>query len=475
MEGPTPEERFELGPGLGAVEIEPGGLRHPRSMLLGRLAGRSFTPWWQITDLAIGGLGLRVATRRGIFLLRRNRFRDPAAPEALARVILGRIEATPGGETQLARIRALGERARAARRPWLVRVAAGLCVAAFGFQLLFSPHAELAGVFSTSLVGAGELWRLVTANVLHGGPFHLAVNVGCLLLIGGLAERCLGASTTGVVMGLAAAGAMLGSWLADYEWALGASGVVAGLVGALVGLELRHPEQVPAVWRLPRRIFVGVLVLESVSMGSIPGIAHAAHAGGFAAGLAAAAWLGAPGARDDGAAPAAGGRLARLRLANVALVAVGVLGVARGALLAVSPDPAVIERRASVLLELEDISPWILNNEAWLIATSERPGLRQLDAALALAERAVADTGREDPNVLDTLAEVHFAAGRSEQAVATIDEAIALAPAEPYFREQRRRYTGEREAGDRPAPPSPFGAPPPGSPSLEPEPPGIPI
>jgi hypothetical protein len=47
--------------------------------------------------------------------------------------------------------------------------------------------------------------------------------------------------------------------------------------------------------------------------------------------------------------------------------------------------------------------------------------------------------------MLDTLAEVYFVAGRVEDAVATIDEAIALAPHVRYFHEQRQRFTGERD------------------------------
>jgi hypothetical protein len=76
--------------------------------------------------------------------------------------------------------------------------------------------------------------------------------------------------------------------------------------------------------------------------------------------------------------------------------------------------------------------------------------------ALQLAERAVEQTGRGDPNILDTLAEAYFVAGHRESAIATIDEAIFLAPGIEYFREQRRRFTGERESEDRPEPPGEF-------------------
>jgi hypothetical protein len=58
--------------------------------------------------------------------------------------------------------------------------------------------------------------------------------------------------------------------------------------------------------------------------------------------------------------------------------------------------------------------------------------------------------------------------------VEAIDEAIGLEPGEAYFREQRRRFTGERDFDDRPEPPGfPFGLPP-GDP-FESVPPGVPI
>jgi hypothetical protein len=88
-----------------------------------------------------------------------------------------------------------------------------------------------------------------------------------------------------------------------------------------------------------------------------------------------------------------------------------------------------------------------------MIAISDEPGEALLDVALRLAERAVTETGRADPNLLDTLAEVLFVSGNATGAVSTIDEAIVLAPGEDYFREQRRRFSGDREAGDRPEPP----------------------
>ena len=39
---------------------------------------------------------------------------------------------------------------------------------------------------------SGEYWRLFTAGFLHGGIFHIAVNMWCLWSLGRLSERLFG-------------------------------------------------------------------------------------------------------------------------------------------------------------------------------------------------------------------------------------------------------------------------------------------
>ena len=64
----------------------------------------------------------------------------------------------------------------------------------------------------------------------------------------------------------------------------------------------------------------------------------------------------------------------------------------------------------------------------------------------------------QQPHILDTLAEVHFQLGHRAEAVAAIDEAIPRDPGEDYYREQRRRFLGERDPEDRPGVRSAAGA-----------------
>ena len=79
---------------------------------------------------------------------------------------------------------------------------------------------------------------------------------------------------------------------------------------------------------------------------------------------------------------------------------------------------------------------------AWILATSDRPGIRAPEEAVHLA-LAVADlTHRQNPTVLETLAVAYLSAGRSPEAIAAAQAAILLASesgAEALARDIRRR------------------------------------
>jgi hypothetical protein len=120
------------------------------------------------------------------------------------------------------------------------------------------------------------------------------------------------------------------------------------------------------------------------------------------------------------------------------------------------------------LEHVRGISAMELNNCAWNVAIADVASDDELSSALTLAERAVEETGRKEATILDTLAELQFRMGDANAAIATIEEAMALQPREPYYSEQRRRFRGERK--DRPPDPNSF---PPFFQHDEPEDPGI--
>ena len=67
------------------------------------------------------------------------------------------------------------------------------------------------------------------------------------------------------------------------------------------------------------------------------------------------------------------------------------------------------------------------NNLAWLRATAANSQLRDGTMAVRLAQHAAELTGRRHPKYLDTLAAAYAEAGRWPEAVATAEEAVALA------------------------------------------------
>jgi hypothetical protein len=191
-----------------------------------------------------------------------------------------------------------------------------------------------------------------------------------------------------------------------------------------------------------------VILLQGLLDRLVPIVAAEAHLGGFAAGFTAVAFL----MRAHRVHEAAGPRL-RAASAAVALATLAAVGAAAGSLLAPGDFRA---RHAARLAQLPGISPDELNNHAWMIAIDPESTAEQLDAALALAERAVRETRRRDATLLDTLAEVQFQLGHGDLAVVTIDEALSRSRDEglsQYLREQRRRFTGERDPDDRPPDP----------------------
>jgi membrane associated rhomboid family serine protease len=459
------ELRFPLRPGRGEVALHATGFRHPR-----RRFGRAdhFTAYTDLTHLQLGARFARIATRRGVFALPRADFVDPHAPEALLRALLERVATAPGGAAQLATMAEVEE--TFGRRPGLraTPLAAALCAAVYALGLVLGPVVHHVGLMSPMLAAAGEPWRLVTANFLHAFPLHLAMGILGLLVIGALVERPLGALRTVVVLGLSGLVATASAWPAGYDELVGASGLVAGLAGAALWLELRRPERLPASWRLPRRLFVAALAADALLPIALPMIAGWAHVAGFLAGGTAAALVG-------------GARLGREPLRPAVALASALIGLVTAIALAgagrLLVGATAWEAHAQRLLTAQRPPPVLMNDAAWLIATAHTSSGRALADALELAERAVRATRRRDPNLLDTLAEAQFRAGDAEAAVETIDEAITLAPEEPYFREQRRRFVGERAPDDRPPPPTQPWLPPDADPSdpFETGEPGVPI
>jgi len=416
-----------------------------------------------ITHVVPHERSLWLATARGTRLIVRGRRRRGVSFHEIARGIERRIARLPGGIQQLSRMRELDARMQAGVAPVATWTVVGLCVA-FHLLQLSDAFVSDVGAFVRELVGQGEYWRIVTGHFLHDAtwntasadapglvpwvlrlPSHITLNAALALLLGSIVEPSLGRWRTIWVLGMSALGATLLSVLLQAPPMIGASGMVLGLAGAVLALEVTVPERLPAAWRVPRRTLVAALVLQALGDWFLPYVAWAAHLGGFVAGYLAARVVARAAVRNEPPRR-------WLRRAVVALSLFMLLGFAGLAPLVLRTAWA-FDRHAQHMLALEHIAAFDLNNLAWRIATETELLTTAPASALALAQRAVEETGRSNPDYLDTLAEVQFGAGDPAAAVETIDEAIDLAPWDDYFRAQRDRFIGSRAAADRPASP----------------------
>jgi membrane associated rhomboid family serine protease len=434
-------ETFRLKDRVAEIALDESGVHHPRAP-----RGDAFvrTPYEEVTHVALSPRGVWLGAKRSVYVLPRWLFQLDTDPERLVESLLSRIRERPGGEAQVARMAAVEQRAIDTSGAPATFVLAAVCVLVSVLQLVFGADVARVGYFSAGFVDAGDWWRTITWNFLHGFPkfpLHLVMNVLGLIALGSLTERAIGTAPTVFVMGLAALGSLFANYIADYWNVVGISGVVFGLFGAVFWLEHARTEVLPAWWRVPRRGLYAMLI-GSALLGLLPVIAGLSHAGGFVFGALGAAIV-------SGRTPLPRPNRLWVRAAAAGFVAVsGISIVAAANQLLTIPDYHAHYLARQV--ELPNIDPRQLNDEAWYIAIDPESSTALRETALLMAERAVNETEHRAPAVLDTLAELQFQLGFDLSAVSTIEEAIALSPEDPYLIEQRRRFLGERDRDDPP-------------------------
>jgi membrane associated rhomboid family serine protease len=159
-------------------------------------------------------------------------------------------------------------------------------------------------------IRAGEVWRLLTAGLVHGGAFHLMMNGAVLANLGGFVERLVGGRRMLLVLWGGVLAGSLASYATNPNPSVGISGGLFALVGALLAIGLRHRRTLPApARRMLVRAPIEIVVL-NVALGlAIPFIDNAAHLGGLAAGVLLGLALPRPPslARTLGSPPAEGG------------------------------------------------------------------------------------------------------------------------------------------------------------------------
>jgi len=169
---------------------------------------------------------------------------------------------------------------------------------AFGAQLIIDPltGGKITVLFSLSWTGIKHLllWQFITYIFLHGGLFHIFLNMLGLFFFGPETERAIGSRqflvlylACGILGGL---GWLLLSASQAAGFCLGASGAVFGILGAFAALFPDRPITILVFFVLPvtmkaRSLAIALAVFSLLATISQPGnIAYAAHLVGGLAG-----------------------------------------------------------------------------------------------------------------------------------------------------------------------------------------------
>jgi membrane associated rhomboid family serine protease len=199
------------------------------------------------------------------------------------------------------------------RRPAVVNyVLIGLCIGAFLWELGQNQHRVFYsyGMIAAVLFGSAHLaphlravppWAtILTSMFLHGGWFHLIGNMVFLWIFGNNVEDALGRARYLILYlasGTAAALVQAAASPASHVPMIGASGAIAGVLGAYLLLYPRANVHV-FVWiviffrvvNVPAGILLGLWFAMQLVSGlargpGSPGVAFWAHVGGFVTGM----------------------------------------------------------------------------------------------------------------------------------------------------------------------------------------------
>ncbi|HRC41393.1 MAG TPA: rhomboid family intramembrane serine protease, partial [Tetrasphaera sp.] len=132
------------------------------------------------------------------------------------------------------------------------------------------------------ILGWSEPWRFITSAFLHGGLMHIVFNMFALWLLGGYLEPMLGRLRFVLLYLVSALGGgvayVLLTPLTSRVGAVGASGAVFGLFGAVIILNKALRRDTAGIWVN--------LAINAVLPFVYPNIAWQAHVGGFLTGMA---------------------------------------------------------------------------------------------------------------------------------------------------------------------------------------------
>ncbi len=150
-------------------------------------------------------------------------------------------------------------------------------ISAYLVNLIYPEFYDYTALFGP-LVDSGEIWRLFTVALVHGGVTHLFFNMFSLLLLGNPIEAALGKVRFLVIFFTSLlTGSLASIYLTNELYvSVGASGAIFGLFGAFIALRNRISEGARDIY-----VIIGLNFVFGFILG---GVDWRAHLGGLVGG-----------------------------------------------------------------------------------------------------------------------------------------------------------------------------------------------
>jgi rhomboid protease GluP len=282
-------------PAAAPIVVDDDGVRFPwgrgetrvalDEIVVARVQGREL--------LWIAGVprGARATGDVGAWQLPGRVFFDVDGPQRVVDAITAHLHRHADGARLLTRLVDNAERQLRfnAVRPVVTWVVVGVCVAVFVGQAIAGAVVDVDAILrwganSGALVRQGEVWRVVTACLLHGSVVHLVMNATSLWPVGAVVERWVGRPAMIVVLFVSGAGGHLASALVGRApVSVGVSGAVFGLLGVLFVSSIRFRGQTTGGLKVRLSSWLFLLFANAL-LSTLPFIDVVAHGAGFVAG-----------------------------------------------------------------------------------------------------------------------------------------------------------------------------------------------
>lgn len=174
-------------------------------------------------------------------------------------------------------------------KPVVTKLLIVLISTMFLVELFYTAHYGEKGII---ILGAkwnegitnGEYWRFFSCALLHGGLMHLFLNLAGLYIFGQELESIYGPIKFLLICLLTSWGSTLASYVFSPGIAIGASGIVFGIIGSLIAFYFTQKGKVTGADYKFKSMYT--LVIINLILGfMMPRIDNSAHIGGILTGL----------------------------------------------------------------------------------------------------------------------------------------------------------------------------------------------